>query len=212
MAPPCLLFWTALVMPKSFGSASPVTLTLAGTKGGFRRAVSLADGRFFAIEGFEGSGNKNRSIKLFEAQTGKVRWSRAVKNHEAMSMLCVDSTGEMLGYADQETGTMVLLEMPGGKHVDLLQVQPEALGPRARSWARSHIPDKSGPALGMVFNPRGHNGPVVRLGIDHDVSSVKTLFSSDGRYLAWGDPDGSVLVCNIPEVQRRFTEVKLGWE
>jgi hypothetical protein len=36
-------------------------------------------------------------------------------------------------------------------------------------------------------------------------------FSRDGRIVAWGEPDGTVSVCNLVEVQRRLAEFGLGW-
>ena len=36
-------------------------------------------------------------------------------------------------------------------------------------------------------------------------------FSPDGNYAAWGNSDGTVAVCDLPEIDRRLGEAKMGW-
>jgi hypothetical protein len=38
------------------------------------------------------------------------------------------------------------------------------------------------------------------------------LFNLAGTHLAWGNTDGSVTVCNLPEINRKLNEVHLGWQ
>jgi hypothetical protein len=38
-----------------------------------------------------------------------------------------------------------------------------------------------------------------------------SVFSADGRFIAWGNTDGMVSVCDLIEVQRRLAEVRMGW-
>jgi WD40 repeat protein len=42
-------------------------------------------------------------------------------------------------------------------------------------------------------------------------SSVREVFNSDGRFLAWGNEDGTVSVCDLQEMRQRLGALKLGW-
>ena len=53
--------------------------------------------------------------------------------------------------------------------------------------------------------------PVVTVGIDLVVTSVRAAFDPAGTHFAWGNEDGTVTVCDIPRLQRRLAEVRLGW-
>jgi hypothetical protein len=39
----------------------------------------------------------------------------------------------------------------------------------------------------------------------------KPRFSPDGLHLVWGNPRGGVTVVDLVEIQRRLSEVGLGW-
>jgi hypothetical protein len=96
--------------------------------------------------------------------------------------------------------------MSSPTELDPIDPLPDTLGPDAELWGRA-LPDPRG----LRLFRRGDATPFVTLGIDATFSSVVFPFSRDGRFLAWGNADGSVTVCNLEEVQRRLKEVGLGW-
>jgi serine/threonine protein kinase/WD40 repeat protein len=100
-----------------------------------------------------------------------------------------------------------LMEMPSRKPLDSWEIANLAcLSPGARFWGAGTESN-----YGFRLGRGGDNRPLVTLGIDSNYSS-NGQFSDDGRLVAWGTGDGTVLVCNHREVQRHLTEVGLSWE
>jgi hypothetical protein len=99
-----------------------------------------------------------------------------------------------------------VLEMPSGRTVRTLPIPATALGPGGEYWGDFGTRDFHGFAL--------HKGrsasPLVTLGVDTK-SRAWALFSRDGNRLVWGNTDGSVMVCDLPAVNRRLAEFKLDW-
>jgi hypothetical protein len=53
----------------------------------------------------------------------------------------------------------------------------------------------------------------ITLGIDSRVSSINTpQFNLAGTHVAWGNTDGTVTVCDLPEINRRLKNVGLDWQ
>jgi hypothetical protein len=48
------------------------------------------------------------------------------------------------------------------------------------------------------------------IGLDHGVGFWQH-FSPNGRLLAFGTPEGTVLVCDMEETVRRLDQLGLGW-
>jgi hypothetical protein len=63
---------------------------------------------------------------------------------------------------------------------------------------------------GFTLYRRSEETPLVTLGID-TVDSGGAAFSPDGTRLAWGTQDGIVIVCYLPEIQRRLSDIGFGW-
>jgi len=57
--------------------------------------------------------------------------------------------------------------------------------------------------------PAGHD-PVIGLGIDTR-PNYRPASSRDGRFIAWGNADGSVTVCDLPRIRERLRTIDLGW-
>jgi hypothetical protein len=62
----------------------------------------------------------------------------------------------------------------------------------------------------MTLSGRDRSTALATLGVDHQTAG-EPEFSEDGRFLAWGNRDGTVFVADLPEVQRRLERIGLGW-
>jgi hypothetical protein len=61
---------------------------------------------------------------------------------------------------------------------------------------------------------RGRKDPLIGIPLDspaHAGQPNLVQFGPDGRHVAWGNVDGTVTVCDLEEVQKRLTEIGLGW-
>jgi serine/threonine protein kinase/WD40 repeat protein len=174
------------------------------------RIVAHPEGSFFAAEGLYREGDKLLGAsRAFNGLTGKEIWSLASAKAFA-SDLCIDATGRFLSCRQAEgaapESARALLEMPSGKRVAVLKEAPCCLGPQATYWVR-----KNGSLGGFLLFHRDAMAPVVALGLDVPSDSVEQAFNAAGTHLAWGNGDGTVTVCNIPEVQQRLAKLRLGW-
>jgi hypothetical protein len=90
--------------------------------------------------------------------------------------------------------------MPSGTERGVLPYGLWSLGPGANFWV-------SGETL---F--RGQDGRRL-FAIGKDGGVICFSFSANGTHLAWGHTDGSVTVCDIPEVRHRLEKIDpdLGW-
>ncbi|HLJ92469.1 MAG TPA: protein kinase [Gemmataceae bacterium] len=172
--------------------------------------LAPADGRFFIVEGRMGKDPESRHLlKVFDSQSGNVLWSLPPEPyHHSLGGAgwSLDPAGKLLLLASRtEAGTSLnLLEMPTGKLIDTWEQAFAGLGPDARYCARS--------ANGGIGLFRGRSTtPVVTLGIDSQLSSFWIPFNSAGTHLVWGNADGTVILCDIEEVRRRLTNLRLGW-
>jgi hypothetical protein len=120
--------------------------------------------------------------RAFDGATGAERWSIEVPTSLA-PQLAHDPEGKLVScfpYDRKDRG--VLLDMATGKQLRQLSVRPLSLSPRA---AHLVVAPPGGTARGFVLQRQGDDEPVVQLGID-PTPSCPTLFSHDGRRLAWG--------------------------
>lgn len=87
--------------------------------------------------------------------------------------------------------------------------------PIEREWANWPSPGAKllagnrGNPLGCYVFRWGAALPLVIL--DIDTHHCRPQFNPKGNLIVLGGHDGSVLLCDLPEINRRLTEVGLGW-
>jgi hypothetical protein len=152
---------------------------------------------------------------VYRTATGQEVWSQKVSDSTENSFLTTDPEGKLLAFQPRlkkphEPGECVLVDMESRKFFASLPFAlPNGISPRASLVVRSDADDENRRELALI---RGRDAELlVRLAIDTSVSSVQSEFDAEGRLLVWGNVDGSVSVCDIPEVQRRLAELGLGW-
>jgi WD40 repeat protein len=160
---------------------------------------SLADpdGRRFYAGGSHGEGGKHRAIKAFDALTGKNRWSLQ-EGHAT-----IDPTGKLLALSLGDKG--VVVETSSGKEVAAVPPAIRSLAPEARYYGQSQD------SLMLNLCRLGQAAPLVTFHRQVPIRSDHSPFGPDGRFMTWGNADGTVCVCDVEEVRRRLAEVGLGW-
>jgi WD40 repeat protein len=174
-------------------------------------AVAAPDGRFFVVEGdHEGTDGNRRMILALDGHTGQVLWSRGLTKRARYGVLATDPTGAILTFHPDDDQGAMLVEMPWGQPLRTCRRMPACVGPEAALWIQSNPASPSGRNCGYSLL-RGDQSRLVNLGIDFQPQLGVSTFNRDGSRLAWGNPDGTVIVCDMKEIQRRLTEVGLGW-
>jgi WD40 repeat protein len=178
----------------------------------FGRYVALAaaapDGSYFVVDGEGGSDGKHRSIRAFDGVTGVELWSKDSGRSVKSSHLAVDPTGQFLALMLGDDNAAAMVEMPSGKPLGNLGSFPLTLGPGAtyRGQWDPHAPFR------YVLYDKDRHLPLLNLKVNQPTSSILSSFDIAGRRFAWGNPDGSVTVCDLETVRRRLESVGLAWE
>lgn len=173
-------------------------------------AVAPLDGRHFVVEGLHVQGaERMRMIKCFDALTGQKLWTLPSTNKGKWGTLVCDATGRLLTFHRDQSLKPVLVDLQSGASVDVLALPPTAI----RAQPRLYAVDASsfGGTLGMSLFSRTSEPPLVTLGIDTPASTI-VRFDGTGSRLAWGNTDGTVIVCNLQEIHRQFLLLGLSWD
>jgi WD40 repeat protein len=175
-------------------------------------AAAAPDGATFLIEGIHQSRTGlRRSIRAYDAATGKERWSVPSTRTPHTAALRLDPTGRLLAARTGNHRTRArLLDVTSGQRLGSLDPCPVCLGPGASQWALSFAADGVEEAPGFALRARGEEAPGLVLGRGAS-RSCPPVFERTGRLLAWCNADGTVCVCHLPRLRERLARVGLGW-
>jgi eukaryotic-like serine/threonine-protein kinase len=171
--------------------------------------VAPQDGAFFVVVGRGGPDGSRVLNKVVDGATGNligvIPMTRTIRySHD----LPVDPSGKVLAIStSNDDSQRTLIAMPSLKMIGTMDCGSDgtnAVGPGGRLWSTIR-------ANPLRISLRGHKErELTTLGLDSRSSALPT-FSADGGRFAWGSAEGVVFVANLREVQRRLSEVGLGW-
>ncbi|MFI5461157.1 MAG: WD40 repeat domain-containing serine/threonine protein kinase [Isosphaerales bacterium] len=178
-------------------------------------AACSPDGRYYVVEGKGGAvGRETRIANLYEGPTGKKLGtlpSQSPPNWDSASFK-FDTTGTVLSFVSftKELRTF-LLEMPSRAVLRQFDEVPQCLGPRARRWLMDSAATGDQPRALTLFE-EDRQEPLIKFVLDlgNNLGTGKPQFSPDGLHLVWGT-SGGVTVVDLVEVNRRLSELGLGW-
>jgi serine/threonine protein kinase/WD40 repeat protein len=147
---------------------------------------------------------KDRSVRIYDGNTGKEVGTLPVNETGGPPFVRLDETGKMLSYGLIDGDQTALVDFPSGKMKGIIPSH-WTLGPGANYWVGGLPADQPG----WILVRRRDDRRLFTFGIDSSVSAG--AFSAEGERLVWGHTDGSVVVCDIPAVQRRLAGIGLGW-
>ena len=178
-------------------------------------AVAIkTNGHGVVIEGYDVAGSEpERIIKYFELPPGTERWSQRSKYvQDSHRVDLLDPTGRFLAMGDETFKQPMLVDFGSGQKVRSLKMTLRGLGPGAKiNVAGTNIPDTPNGQKRVLL--RGDSDEVLfTLGDLNTTSFEHSPFSSDGRYVAGGNIDGTVTVCDIERVRQKLAELGLGWK
>jgi WD40 repeat protein len=163
------------------------------------------DGSYFLVEGFMGTEAPRRSFGAYDGPTGRLLWQKDLNLGNSAGAI-LDATGTLMRYTPAGSGDTVV-EMPSGRITDAVPGKYDLLGPLGRFVARRRA--SLGEPTVFDLHHRAADAAFATFIMDDEQGWLE--FHPDGRRIAWGIPDGSVLVCDLAEVQRRLAQADLGW-
>lgn len=163
-------------------------------------AGRTADGRLLFIEGIGGT-DKTRTRKILILDSGDGRTVREIPsiNASAWAMNVASSRDNRLAFTPDGTNHLVIdLSRPADAPTSL-PVQPSALGPTPGLWSARG--ESAGVERGIALFQEGSR--LVTLGMDAEIMNC-FAFDPSGRWLAWGNKDGSVSLCDLPRLREEI--------
>jgi hypothetical protein len=172
-------------------------------------------GKFLVLDGVTGPRGKTRHLlNGYEVATGRRIWSLDLQIKPDEQYLRMEPRGSILTFRQRPLpAESTLIEIATGKLVRTA-AETDVLGPGAASGFTGREPQPDArPGLTFWQWNQGSERILFRLELDSNIQSSATHdeFTRDGRFAGIGNFDGSVLVVDLVEVNRRLTEVNLGW-
>lgn len=167
------------------------------------------NGRYIVVDGLSSRNGRTRIMKAFD-QCGKELCEFPATRTTLANRIVIDPTSSFMALHIAEDDRSPLMTMPGGKPLGIfLEPIPQALSPRATHWTCVGRPGSDGRGLSLFVSNAAT--PLITLGTESKVTSVVPQFDPTGRLLMWGNDQGTVVLADIHEVNRRLTEIGLGW-
>lgn len=189
---------------------------------GVHDAVVSPDGTVFVAEGVGGRRDTpTRTTNAYDAATGRRLWSLPSPSPLDVGVrLSFDPTGHVLE-RPVWIGPIEQLSMPGGELLRRIDDprRRTLLGPDGRRWvymARGgylSMPDEPDrrDSNSFYLYAKERQEPLLRIASSGPMGSIYSEFTRDGRYVVWGNPDGTVSVLDLVSVQERMASLGLGW-
>jgi WD40 repeat protein len=166
------------------------------------------DGTLFAVAGIGTEGGMPRRLfHVYKASTGE--FVRALPTRQVLDVsgcFFLDPTSKFLSVTlDPTVPAMSLFALPNLEPRGTTDAMIRTLGPGAsRAFG---VPNDGTPQL--VLADLADDRPLLR--IAQDVGALGFSFSPDGLRVVVGRKDGTVSVLDLVEINRRLSELHLGW-
>jgi hypothetical protein len=169
-------------------------------------ALGASDGQHLVIEGKGGPEGDRRWIKIVELATGKAIWSHEVLRDTKAPQLILEPSGKAFVFTSAESTPALRFSLPAGEPCGILDFMPRA----STDGGEYHCLVNQGTIRPGCFVVRNKNArPVAKLLLDTELVAV--TFDRGGRRLVCGGTEGSVVVCDFPEIRKRLNHINLGW-
>jgi eukaryotic-like serine/threonine-protein kinase len=157
---------------------------------------------------YDGPDDPYHGLQAIDGVSGKELWAVRWEGAADGSGLAIDHSEEhlLVGFLDKQRKKPALLDVSTGKELRSMEAWPGSPGPDWKYLIRES-PDRQGVAL-----CDGDGCLLANLGIDRSKSSeLAAPFNSDGKRIAWGNLDGSVMVAELEEIQSGLARAGLNW-
>jgi WD40 repeat protein len=122
-----------------------------------------------------------------------------------------DPLGMVIAFALPDLEEASLFDSRSGSLKRTTPAVPTCLGPRCRLWTGGN-PAGLGNPRGLDLHRLSSDKPLVTLAMDYPMNTGVDAFDRTGESVACGVQYGEVLVFQLREINRRLSELGLGWK
>jgi WD40 repeat protein len=143
-------------------------------------------------------------IKAFNGITGKELWSLPFDHNTSDGRTTVDPNGGRFVSCYTKLHTNMLVEAASGKIIEIREDEKtnQSEFPGQKYWR--------GVSTHYLYRDKSLS-PLVKFDLEIKRDDLGWVFNSSQTQFAWGNEDGTVMVVDISDVQRRLAEIGLGW-
>jgi hypothetical protein len=165
------------------------------------------DGSCFIADGLATRDKRSNSIVAYAGRSGEVLWRLPIPDSLGEGSSALDSTGRVLQHwGNRPFPDDMLRPLPFNGQPDVPTSGSDRVGFGRRVVFR--MPTRRSPGLQLAAPGAP---PFLTLSPDHLVTTESHRFTPDGRFLAWGLEDGTVLVADLERVRRSLEALGMGW-
>jgi WD40 repeat protein len=173
-------------------------------------AIQIApDGSFFAVDGVGTDGETpRRRFRVYKAPTGE--FARDLPTRLRLDVggwIIFDPSSKVLAASLHPGGPLELFELPSLTSRGAADAYVDWVGP----GAERSIGVASEGGIHLVLTDLIPRRRFLRIVEDVGLSQQSLRFSPDGRRVTVGRSDGTVSVLDLVEINRRLSELHLGW-
>jgi hypothetical protein len=169
-------------------------------------AVAVPGSSCFLInERLDGPKGSYQELKSLDVANNRVLWSQRWES-EVSTPLEVVTLGKFFSFGPRGGGKeeSTLGDTLNGKVRKSFGAFPGRPGPDAAWFVRRSASD-----VGLSLH-NADDQTVLELGIDQQIPTLPVI-SADGIRVAWGNPDGSVMVADLEMIRARLSDEQLSW-
>ena len=172
--------------------------------------VALSASRHMVtIEGIHAAGKDVRDITAFDTTSGNVKWSVPSRRTWNWSSIRPDPNQIILPIYTDDSDSTSLLDISSGRLLQIWPASVSCVGPEAKIAAT--IGSRGFERGISLVNPRT-NKKFVTLAMDVDLNGQSLKFDLSGNFVACGTLDGTVLVCDLAQINSRLSQLGLQWQ
>ncbi|MBL8823174.1 MAG: protein kinase [Planctomycetia bacterium] len=167
-------------------------------------AKMTQDGGMYFVNGLSsGPAGLEGKIKAYQVNTGKEIWSVPFKYPETYGSTDIDPTEKLIACFTNSRDSAALLDIATGKHLgDWSLSDFNRMFVSQKYWVR-YPP-------GTLIHGES-SAPLVNFVQIGEPRYTNFALNSSQSKLIWGNQDGTVMLVDIPRMQRSLAEVGLGW-
>ena len=182
------------------GGATHVVAATPGLTSRFQTSLTAADGARLQTPGGFTVGHLPLII-TFDALTGGQMWTIPRGTEPDGGDVHFDASGCFLLVRNDDESQSPLFAMPDGAPLERMK-PPSALGPDARELVTQLPASWTGGGINCLIR-RGEDRPMLTFGEDiRPYRADRFEFSTDGKFLAWSNSDGTIDVADLDVIRR----------